>query len=113
MEQWDSAAGYGNHWPQAMWERYLPADADRARLSPYAAPARAGALTGLPPAFISVGDMDPLRDEGLEYAMRLLHEGIPVELYCAPGQYHGIPVDQRAFDQGTRVFHEAVAAAIS
>ncbi|WP_019926122.1 alpha/beta hydrolase [Nocardia sp. BMG111209] len=54
-----------------------------------AAPARAGDLTGLPPAFVAVCEFDPLRDEGLRYAQRLLADGVTVELHLYPGTFHG------------------------
>jgi acetyl esterase/lipase len=57
--------------------------------TPYAAPARIPDLSGLPPTYISVCEFDPLRDEGLEYAMRLLHAGVTTELHAYPGTFHG------------------------
>src|SRR5215217_6501572 len=32
---------------------------------------------------------DPLRDEGLECARRLIEAGVPVELHNVPGVFHG------------------------
>jgi acetyl esterase/lipase len=58
-------------------------------VSPYAAPARAEDLTGLPPAFIDVGSADVFRDEDIEYAARLSRAGVPVELHVWPGGFHG------------------------
>jgi acetyl esterase/lipase len=58
-------------------------------VSPYAAPARAPDLSGLPPAYISVCEFDPLRDEGIEYARRLVQAGVPTELHLYPGTFHG------------------------
>ncbi|MFD6672876.1 alpha/beta hydrolase [Rhodococcus zopfii] len=52
-------------------------------------PARHPDLTGLPAAYITVNEFDPLRDEGLEYAQRLLHAGVHVELHLWPGTFHG------------------------
>jgi len=58
-------------------------------VSPYAAPARAADLSGLPDAYIDVGDLDIFRDENIEYARRLMAAGIPTELHVLPGLPHG------------------------
>jgi len=54
----------------------------------YAAPARAEDLSGLPPAFISVGALDLFLEENLAYATRLIRAGVPTELHVFPGAYH-------------------------
>ncbi|WP_182523553.1 alpha/beta hydrolase [Nocardioides dongkuii] len=67
------------------WQHYLAGqEADR-----YAAPARADDLGDLPPAYVVTCELDPLRDEGLTYAMRLLAAGVSVELHSFPGTVHG------------------------
>jgi acetyl esterase len=71
------------------WEAYLGAGADPADVSPYAAPARATDLSGLPPAYISTAENDPLRDEGILYGLGLLQAGVSVELHQFPGTFHG------------------------
>ncbi len=58
-------------------------------VSPYAAAARATDLSGLPPAFVTVGVMDLFRDEDIDYAQRLMAAGIPTELTVYPGMSHG------------------------
>jgi acetyl esterase len=58
-------------------------------VSPYAAPARATDLAGLPPAYVSAMHFDPLRDEDIAYAQALLAAGITVELHLFPGTFHG------------------------
>jgi len=70
-----------------MWELYL--GADRGEAPVYAAPARASDLTGLPPAYVLTCELDPLRDEGIGYALRLLQAGVPVELHNVGGTFHG------------------------
>jgi len=45
-------------------------------------------LTNLPPAFIAVGTMDCLRDEGIEYAQKLAASGVNTELHIYPGMTH-------------------------
>lgn len=71
------------------WAALLGGPPGRDGLSPYAAPARAGDLTGLPPAFIAVGALDLFLEENLEYARRLTRAGVPVELHVYPGAFHG------------------------
>ena len=34
-------------------------------------------LSGLPPHVISVNELDPIRDEGLQYYRRFVHAGVP------------------------------------
>ncbi|MEV6924851.1 alpha/beta hydrolase [Dactylosporangium sp. NPDC051485] len=70
------------------WEAYLGPDRD-GDTSPYAAPARATDLRGLPPAYVVTCEFDPLRDEGIEYGQRLMQAGVPTELHHYPGTFHG------------------------
>lgn len=69
----------------ASWRHYLGS----APASQYAAPARATDLSGLPPAYIATAEFDPNRDEGIDYALRLLQADVPVELHQWPGTFHG------------------------
>ncbi|GGX63765.1 alpha/beta hydrolase [Streptomyces fructofermentans] len=71
------------------WQAFLGADFGTDRVSPYAAPARAGDLTGLPPAYVDIGDLDLFRDEAVDFALRLMRAGVPVELHVHPGGIHG------------------------
>jgi acetyl esterase/lipase len=58
-------------------------------VSPYAAPARATDLSGLPPAFIDVGSAETFRDEDVAYATRIWQAGGRAELHVWPGGFHG------------------------
>lgn len=69
----------------ATWQHYLGSQT----ATPYAAPARATDLSGLPPAYLATAEFDPLRDEGLAYASRLLQAGVTVEVHQWPGTFHG------------------------
>jgi acetyl esterase/lipase len=62
----------------------------------YAAPARATDLAGLPPAYVSVMHFDPLRDEGVAYALAMIAAGVSVELHLFPGTFHGSVLIQDA-----------------
>lgn len=70
------------------WSSLLGHEPGREGVSPYAAPARAEDLAGLPPTFISTAALDLFVEENLEYARRLLRAGVPVELRLYPGAFH-------------------------
>ena len=70
------------------WSALLGAAPGSANVSPYAAAARADDLSGLPPTFISTGALDLFLEEDIEYARRLMRQGVPVELHVYPGAYH-------------------------
>ena len=70
------------------WRHYLGAD-HSGEVSPYAAPARATDLANLPPAYVSTMEFDPLRDEGILYALAMMQAGVQVELHSYPGTFHG------------------------
>jgi acetyl esterase/lipase len=53
-----------------------------------AAPARLEDATGLPPAYIEVGQLDVFRDEDTAYATKLSRAGVPVEFHLHPGVPH-------------------------
>ncbi|WP_316784248.1 alpha/beta hydrolase [Streptomyces sasae] len=81
------------------WRLYL-GTAYSGAVPAYAAPARVTDLAGLPPAYLSTAGLDPLRDEGLEYGLRLARAGVPVELHNFPDAHHAFggpaaPEEQR------------------
>jgi acetyl esterase len=88
------------------WRHYL--GPDPGEVPPYAAPARAADLAGLPPAYISTMEFDPLRDEGILYALRLLEAGVSVELHQFPGTFHGssmVPTADSSIRQAAETLH--------
>ncbi|WP_236790841.1 alpha/beta hydrolase [Amycolatopsis sp. GM8] len=72
------------------WKYYLGdlAEPGSADVPAYAAPARETNFAGLPPAYISVMQFDPLRDEGIRYAQKLLEADVVVELHLYPATFH-------------------------
>lgn len=88
------------------WSLYLggkPADG-------YAAPARMEDLSGLPPAFIDVGEMDAFRDEDAAFALRLNQSGVPCEFRIYPGAYHASEVFAPEAELSKRIWAGRVEA---
>jgi len=96
---WDSKSN------AAAWQLYLGDLFGTADVPPYAAPARASDLSGLPPACSYVGSVEPFYDETALYFDRLRESGVPVHFRVFDGCFH-------AFDMmcpRTGVAREAVA----
>jgi len=97
------------------WRHYLGSD-HGGDVSAFAAPARAEDLENLPAAYISTMEFDPLRDEGILYALRLLQAGVSVELHSYPGTFHGsallatATVSKRGADEALHVLGRRLAA---
>jgi acetyl esterase/lipase len=70
------------------WTAYLGHAPGEPEHRPYAVPARRSDLTGLPPAWIGVGDVDLFYDEDVTYARRLRAAGVRCDLYEVPGMFH-------------------------
>jgi acetyl esterase len=67
------------------WAHYLGHGAATA----HHVPAHRANLEGLPPAFISCAEIDPCRDEAIDYANRLLHAYVHTELHVVAATFHG------------------------
>ena len=89
------------------WTSLLGHEPGGADVSPYAAPARAATLDGLPPTFIATAALDLFVDEDIDYAVRLLRAGVPTELHVWPGAFHGFDILP-----GTRVADAARKASL-
>lgn len=96
--------------------RLLLKDVDRYDVPVYLAPARETNLAGLPPAYLCVGELDPFRDDVLDYAARLARAKVPVELHLYPGAFHlfdmvaaETALGKRAVDEYVRALSEALA----
>jgi acetyl esterase len=70
---------------ELMWRYYLGSDTGE----PDAVPARRDRLAGLPPALITCAEIDPFRDEAIDYARRLLRAGVSTALHVFPRTCHG------------------------
>jgi acetyl esterase/lipase len=63
------------------WRAYLSGLDSGEETPAYAVPARADDLSGLPPTFVAVGNLDGLLDEDVDYARRLIAAGVPTDLH--------------------------------
>ncbi|NUW30852.1 alpha/beta hydrolase [Nonomuraea sp. SMC257] len=95
---WDRTAN------ETGWTALLGGSRGGPDVSPYAAPARAEDLSGLPPAFVDVGSAETFRDEAVEYASRIWQAGGQAELHVWPGGFHGFDglVPHAALSRDTR-----------
>jgi acetyl esterase/lipase len=70
------------------WSSLLGTPPGSPGVSPYAAAARAVDLAGLPRTYIATAALDLFVEENIDYARRLLRQGVPVELHVYPGAFH-------------------------
>ena len=89
------------------WKAYL---GEEGSASVYATPARVEDLSGLPPAYMMVGELDLLRDENIAYATRLMQAGVPTELHIYSGAFHGFEGMVRQADVSVRAVTSLTAA---
>ncbi|WP_248239755.1 alpha/beta hydrolase [Microbacterium kunmingense] len=82
-------AVWNNRHNRVGWTAYLGGPAGGGSVPPYAAPARREDLTGLPPTYLAVGDIELFFAEVQGYAQRLAAAGVPTTLDVVPGGPHG------------------------
>ena len=70
------------------WRSLLGQEPGSDGVSMYAAASRADDLSGLPPTYLCVGDIDLFMAEDVDYAQRLVAAGVATELHVYPGGYH-------------------------
>ncbi|OBG33830.1 alpha/beta hydrolase [Mycobacterium sp. E3198] len=71
---------------EQMWRHYLGPESG---VAVSGVPARRGEFGGLPPALITCAEIDPFRDEAVDYALALLRAGVSAELHVFPSACHG------------------------
>jgi len=91
-----------NRWA---WRLYL-GERFGGDVPPWAAPARAEDLRGLPPTVTFVGDLEPFRDETIAYVDRLRDAGVPVRFEVFERCFHAFDVvhPQAAVSERARAF---------
>lgn len=95
------------------WTSYLGHPPRSSEDRPYAAAARRADLSGLPPAWIGVGDLDLFFEEDLEYARRLQEAGVPVDVLVEPGMYHAAELQLHTSVPSMRAFRQAMVDALA
>lgn len=88
------------------WAAYLGESVATPNVSPYAAPARAETLAGLPPVFLSVGSAEIFRDEVIDFAERIWKSGGNAQLHVWPGAFHACDI----FAPYTRISRQMIGA---
>lgn len=74
------------------WDALLGKNRGGPNISPYAAPARAEDLSGLPPAFLDVGAAEIFRDETIAFADGIWRCGGNAELHVWGGGFHAFDI---------------------
>lgn len=82
---------------------------ERPVTDPLARPLQVADLSCLPPAFIVTADVDPLRDDGRDYAARLRKAGNTVHLRNEAELPHGYLRARRSSDRARRSFQAVIA----
>ncbi len=111
IEESDSAKTYGQggyvlpvNAIEKMMELYIPecTDPDDYRLNP----GKARELSCMPPSIIVSGELDPLRDDGEEFARRLEAAGNKVCPIRAEGMMHGFMLYWQKFSRAEAILEE-------
>lgn len=106
-DEFVATPGFDGPAVEQMWRHYLGFDGgvgDK-RVPVDAAPGRVSKLNGAASALITCSELDPLRDEAIDYAWRLMRAGVATELHVFGGTCHGFDsllpdweTSQRLFD---------------
>jgi acetyl esterase len=76
---------------------------------PLISPLNASSFTGLPPAFVSTAEFDPLRDEGEDYAKKLEGAGVTVECKRYAGVFHGFLLMSKVIPEARQLIADQLA----
>lgn len=79
---WNSKSNYNT------WKLLLGEDFGTNHVSEYAAPARATDFSNLPPTVTIVGELEPFRDETVQYVEKLREAGVEAHFKVFEGCYH-------------------------
>jgi acetyl esterase/lipase len=103
--EFTATPGFDGRSARFAWDAYLQGAEPDARASA----STATSLAGLPPTYLACAELDPLRDEGIDFAARLLAAGVPTELHVQPGTCHGFDTMAPTLDISVRTSAEQAA----
>jgi acetyl esterase/lipase len=90
ITQFERSEPWDGERTRRMWPLYVSESSAHDSLK--VSPARVADVSGLPVTYILIAEEDPLRDQGLDFARRLLDAGVSVDLRLFAGTYHGFDV---------------------
>ena len=88
------------------WDQYAPAGVDRT--SPELSPLRAD-LAGFPPTVVVTAGLDPLMDQGVDFARACCDAGVETALIHRPGTIHGFLGFQASLPDARATLDEVAA----
>jgi acetyl esterase/lipase len=83
--EFGSTPGFDGAATELMWRHYLGPTAPSAA----SVPGRSLQMIGAPDTFITCSELDPLRDEALEYGRQLMRAGVRTDVHVFGGTCHG------------------------
>jgi acetyl esterase len=105
-DEFRATPGFDGPAVEQMWRHYL-GYGDHVGDGPVSddvAPGRARELSGVASALITCSELDPLRDEAIDYARRLMSASVATELHVFPGTCHGFDSLMPDWETSMRLF---------
>ncbi|MEZ0342798.1 alpha/beta hydrolase [Mycobacterium sp. pV006] len=104
--EFSTTPGFDGPAAQWMWRHYLSGQEPTST----SVPGRADVSGGHPPTLITCSELDPLRDEAIDYARALMAAGVTTGLHTFAGTCHGFDSLLPDWDTSARLFDLQAAA---
>ncbi|NLG11207.1 MAG: alpha/beta hydrolase [Coriobacteriaceae bacterium] len=111
----NNAPAWDSHSNRICWQMYLGDLFGTDKVPPYAAPARLSDFSNLPPTYTFVGDIEPFRDETVNYIKALRDAGVSAKVDVFEGCYHAFDIigaDKEIGKEATRRWVEEFKYAV-
>jgi acetyl esterase/lipase len=111
-DEFVATPGFDGPAVEQMWRHYVGYEdhVGDGSVSVDVAPGRARELSGVANALITCSELDPLRDEAIDYALRLMWASVAAELHVFPGTCHGFDSLMPDWETSVRLFELQGAA---